>query len=183
MRRSEIIAITLAATVSLAGCSLASANSQRDAALLFRALRANEQKYQLALHAEQEVVRRAEQMLNVKQGLPKESAEHLAQQVSSVELRFRDLRTKLDALPVNAGLREELLAPILDQLSREAGDLADVRQVLATGEAGVDRMAEAKSLLEAHSHPRNLFTPAIHRIREVYGVAKQRLWRGRPLTA
>jgi hypothetical protein len=161
------------AALALAGCALSPTRRvQADAGKLFGVLRANEQVYQQALLLE------AETLGKLRDSLASGDVVVHERELAAIKLRFERLYERLDSLDLHATVRHEVLSPILRQLRREREELDEISSLLASREPEA-----ARTRLEHHQYPLNLFTPAIQKIRESYGVPRQRLWRGHALTA
>jgi chromosome segregation ATPase len=177
-----LIAALVAQVLAFVGCSVARTQTGRDdARTLFRELRANEQEYQAVLRSEAELMQRTSQWL------ARDHREHsqaevqrLRREFAAVSRELSRVHGELNRLDLAEDVERDLLRPILDQLASERSDMEALGAMLRSEEP--DRGAIHEKI-ESHRHPENLFTPAIKRIRERYGIARQRMWRGRPLTA
>jgi hypothetical protein len=191
MRRFMLLAAVLIAALAWAGCSLAGSEQHRSGArILFRALRAHEPGYHATLHEVSRTVRDTRTWAaSFTRATSAGDVEKAIAQIDSARSRIRNLRRDLGGLHVDPDLRLELLDPILGQLQAQDIELLEIsdhinrayrryRDSDATGD-----MAALNALLDRHREPANLLAPALRRIREQYGIARQRLWRGRPLTA
>ena len=162
-------------TLALAGCSgWALATRQiacRDAQSLFRILQSHELLYQNALSSELRTIEDAREWVASRAG--RDPAEEL----QLTRRQFQELEEALGSVSIRAGVRREYLEPILRQIAREEAELGAIEDLL-----GRDDAAGARARLERHGQLRNLFTPAIRGIRQAYGVARPRCWRGHPLT-
>jgi hypothetical protein len=154
-----------AALIIAAGCApVADREDRHQAGTLLRAFREHEVAYKDAIHLERQL------------GADPDSLS--VQKIDVLRERFSDLHDRLAKVPVQGVLARKYLRPILVQLRQEEAALARLAGLIATGD-----VAGAQAELRTHDHAQNLLTPAVTRIRQSYGFAPQRSWRGRPLTA